>query len=210
MTDPTPQRSSSPPTRHAPARLIAPEERDAAIARLAKAFERDILPVDEFERRTAAVYRATTAARLDELTGDLPDAAGPMGAVASDGPRPHTRMPSRITTILNTFERAVRAVVPSRLSILALLGNVELDLRDAEFGPGVTELSVRAILGNVEIQLPDDVAVEGLGSGILGSFEARPSRPTRHAPARPIGTVRITGEAILGNVEIEGGCELDA
>jgi hypothetical protein len=205
MTDPTPQRSSPPPTQRAPARLIAPEERDAAIARLSTAFERDILPVDEFERRTAAVYRATTVARLDELTGDLPDAAGPAADLAADEPGPRTRMPSRITTILSNVERAVRAVVPSRLTILAVLGNVELDLRDAEFGPGVTEISVRAILGNVEIQLPDGVAVESHGGGILGSFEARPARGARNSRARPIGTVRITGDAILGNVEIEGG-----
>lgn len=201
MNDPS--RESPLPERQdrSPSSLVAPEQREAAITRLSAAFARDILPLDEFERRTAEVYRVTTLAKLDELLGDLPtpDAAR---ASARRVPAGLEVMPPRITTVLANLERGGQVVVPSRLEVRAVLGNVELDLRDAEFDGGVTEISVDAILGNVEIALPDRVEVENHGSAFLGSFSARRRRGSRRAEA-PAATVRITGRAVLGNVEFE-------
>jgi predicted membrane protein len=94
-------------------------------------------------------------------------------------------------------------VVPPRLEVRAVLGNIELDLRDAEFGSGITEISVHAILGNVEISLPTHVAVENHGSAVLGSFAARAKRGARRTATASTATVRITGRALLGNVEFE-------
>jgi hypothetical protein len=173
------------------------------IARLSAAFARDILPLDEFERRTAEVYRMTTLARLDELVVDLPDPGARVGDVARTVPAGAELIPPRITTVLANLERGGPAVVPPRLEVRAVLGNIELDLRDAEFGSGITEISVHAILGNVEISLPTHVAVENHGSAVLGSFAARAKRGARRTATASTATVRITGRALLGNVEFE-------
>ena len=52
--------------------------------------------------------------------------------------------------------------VPRHLSVRTLLGNVELDLTQAVFAPGVTEIELHAFMGNIEIQLPKNVGVEGV------------------------------------------------
>jgi hypothetical protein len=173
------------------------------IARLSAAFARDILPLDEFERRTAEVYRVTTLARLDELVVDLPDPGARVGDVARTVPAGAELIPPRITTVLANLERGGPAGVPPRLEVRAVLGNIELDLRDSEFGSGITEISVHAIQGNDEISLPTHVAVENHGSAVLGSFAARAKRGARRTATASTATVRITGRALLGNVEFE-------
>ena len=179
--------------------------REAAIARLSAAFSYDVLPLDEFERRVGEAYRVATPAALAELLADLPaDAAAEhLGAGRALVPAPP--IGGRIGALFSNVERSGRLSVPSRLSIRAVFGNVELDLRDAVFGPGLTEISVDAVFGNVEVRLPTNVAVEDNGESILGSFVVRVAARAEGSLARPLGTVRITGRALLGNVEFESG-----
>ena len=195
-------------------RLLAPEEREAVVARLSAAFAQDVLPLEEFERRVTEVYRAASPAALARLTEDLPGgstaaSSGVSGGRALVQARP---MATRVVAIFSSVERTGRVAVPPRLEIRSLFGNVELDLRDAEFGPGVTEISVHSVFGNVEVQLPPHVGVEDHGVGIFGSFAARRRSPAGRAPfaAQPAPTtavVRITGHAVLGNVEFESDAE---
>lgn len=174
--------------------------REAAIARLSDAFAQDALTLDELERRLSAVYAAGDRAALHALLADLPSPA----VVRADATRGTRRSPTdpdepheRVSAVLSNVERTVFEV-PARLEVRATFANVELDLRGARFGPGVTEISVRAVLGNIEIRLPDGVAVDNRGGGVLGSFECRtPSRVAAHAPM-----VRIVGRAVLGAVTI--------
>jgi hypothetical protein len=83
------------------------------------------------------------------LVADLP-------AVAAD---PATGVSAPVTTrriaaVLGNVEQSNSGVIPSRLELRAVAGNLELDLTGARFAPGVTEISIRAFMGNVEIQLP--------------------------------------------------------
>lgn len=180
-------------------RVATSDQRDAAIARLSDAFARDVLPVEEFERRVASVYRATTAGALRDLTGDLPEVEAERGA-RSTYPAHLRAMAPRITSFLSNVERGGPVAVPPRLEVRSTLGNVELDLRDASFDPGVTEIVVRALLGNVEVWLPPEVAVEDHGTAILGSFAVRTTGVGTGGPV-----VRIVGRAVLGNVEVGSG-----
>lgn len=182
-----------------PSALLAPAERDQTIARLSDAFAHDLLPMDELERRLAAVYRASTAAELGELTADLP-ARSAAAVVAPDGAPPAPAF-QRIAAFLGNVERGGYLIVPAQLEIRVVAGNVELDLTDARFAAGVTEIAVRAFMGNVEIKLPAGVHVENHGGGFLGSFDCRvPVPPGRVRAGTPV--VRITGRAVLSSVEI--------
>ena len=78
-----------------------------------------------------------------------------------------------------------------------VLGNAQLDFRDAAVPRGVAEIAIDAILGNVEITLPAGMSVENHGIGLLGSFECRPP-----AGAALRGRVRITGRSTLSAVTI--------
>ncbi len=51
---------------------------------------------------------------------------------------------------------------------LALMGGIELDLRDAFVSEGEVELNLIAIMGGINIMLPPDISVEWSGTSFLG------------------------------------------
>jgi hypothetical protein len=161
--------------------------RDRAIELLTQHYAHDGIPLDEFERRTAAVFAARSTDELNALVADV--APPPVPAVVPDH--------ARISAILSSNEQHGPMVVPRHLEVVSVFGNAELDLRDASFIDGVTVIEVRSIFGNVELTLPAEVNVEMTGEAVLGSFASQ----TSPAPAGTTRTVRITGRAILGNVE---------
>src|SRR6266550_9647478 len=77
---------------------------------------------------------------------------------------------SGVVSFLSSNERQGHWELPRRFRALAVLGNVELDLRDAEVGYGVSVIEAVAVLGNIEITIPPEIAVEFDGDSLLGSF----------------------------------------
>ncbi len=179
-----------------PSTLLVPAEREAAIQTLSAAFAADYITAEEFERRATKVYEAATLGALAEVTADLPNPTD------SRLKSPAEAMSGRISTFLSSVERGGSLAVPSELMLRSVLGNIELDLRDARFVEGITEIRVRCILGNVEVILPEDVEVECRVRAFLGNFGHRTSRRQPGSRPAPSRFVRITGRAILSNVEV--------
>ena len=196
--------SESSPDPGAVARLVSDNEREQAVTRLTAAFASDAIAVDEFERRVAEVYRAESATALRAITRDLPEpaaGAAPLPAVV-DQPTGVARRPSQqIGSVLSSVERSVDGPMPERLDIRSVVGSLELDLRRADFPPGVTEIRFNAILGNIEIELPRHVRVEDEGQTFLGNLSVRGRTRSERSDDTPV--VRIIGRSILANVEIE-------
>ena len=193
-------------------RSPSPEEQETAVKLLTAAFASDAILVDEFERRVAEVYRAESTTALEAITQDLPSATSEGSLVPTDekasvpatarsGGQLTRRPRQKVQSVLSSVERSVPGPMPERLDVRAVMGSLEVDLRRAEFPPGVTEIVVEAILGNIEIELPEHVQVEDDGDAFLGAFSVRGRSRARGGPSAPI--VRITGRSILANVEIE-------
>jgi hypothetical protein len=201
--------SDSKPESQAVTRLISTEQREAAVSLLTTAFTNDAIPVDECERRVSEVYRAENAKALQAITRDLPsgtDQAAGTGQASVparvDQSTAIAHRPSqRIASVLSSVERRLEGPMPQRLDVRSVMSSIELDLRKADFPPGVTEIHIRAILGNIEIELPDHVRVEDEGHAFLGGFSVRGRTRRRDDDAAPV--VRITGRAVFGNVEVE-------
>ena len=196
------------PPRPAGASRLPPsdDERERAAAFLSARFADDVLSLDAFEERVAAVYRVSTIGELNALTTDLapaspaPPAGAPSRGVRGAAVADSVPARDRRFAILANLEHHSMAVAPRELALSAVFGNVEIDLRDARFGAGTTEIHVRAVFGHIAVTLPAGTRVEQLASGILGSIECPPSpwsRARRDAPH-----VRLTGHALLGAVEI--------
>ncbi|MEO6527729.1 MAG: DUF1707 domain-containing protein [Gemmatimonadaceae bacterium] len=175
---------------------VSPAAREQVIAELTRRFSNDQLTMDEFERRAAAVYAASSVAALTALTADLNQPI--------PRPAPSTGPPMTIGAVLGSIVRGGEIAVPDRLQIRALAGNVELDLTHAQFPQGVTEIELRAFMGNIEIQLPAHVGLEDHVSTVLGSFEYR-RQPRAHSWTEASGVssvVRFTGRVIMSSVEV--------
>ena len=176
------------------ARQITPAERERVVEQLSAAFAHDLVAMDEFERRVALAYQASSPQELRGLTEDL----GPASS-ASTAPVPTSQTMQRVRAVLSSIERRGAQTVGPRLEVRAFMANVELDLALARLTAPVTEIDVRCVLGNVEIRLPPGVDLENMGGALLGSFECREALG-QTAPVTRV--VRVVGRATLGSVQV--------
>ena len=114
---------------------------------------------------------------------------------------PADKAPERtgIVSFLSSTTRNGRWSVPRHMRVAAVLGNVELDLREAEISEGITEIEVMAVFGNCEITIPAGVRVDCTGDGFAGNFELRMSGSVAAPADAPV--IRIRGTAYFANVE---------
>jgi hypothetical protein len=107
-----------------------------------------------------------------------------------------------VVSFLSSNEREGRWPLPRRFRALAVLGNVELDLREADIGLGVSVIEAVAVMGNIEITVPPDVAVESSGDSLLGSFVVKYAKGVSAGTATGYKKLHITGTAYAASVEV--------
>ena len=103
--------------------------------------------------------------------------------------------------ILSNARRDADWILPRLFRVFTLWGNTELDLTNVLLGAGTSVIDIRCIMGNVEISVPPDLRVESEVDAVLGSAEVRREIASTTSPDAP--TVRITGTAVLGSIEIK-------
>jgi hypothetical protein len=181
-------------------------ERERVVQALSAHFAEDRLSLTEFEQRLERAYHLTTSDQLRSLVADLPAVANPLatGATASAPALvPSSEVPPRgaVFAMMGGAERGGSWIVPRQLKVVALMGAAELDLREARFGPGVTEIEAFAVMGYVGIIVAPGVRVESIGAAFMGGFELKAGDATALSPAHPV--LRISGLAVMGGVETE-------
>jgi hypothetical protein len=181
-------------------------ERDRVVQTLSAHFAHDQLTMTEFEQRLERAYSVTAVDQLRSLVADLP---GPSTHATAQGPPvgpalvPSSEVPPRgaIFSVMGGHERTGSWIVPRQLKIVVLMGGAEIDLRDARFGAGVTEIEVFVMMGGVGLIVPPGVRVESMGAAFMGGFELKAGDATALSPANPV--IRLSGLAIMGGVETE-------
>ena len=194
------------------------EVRQATIDRLCERFAEDRLSMRDFERRLDLAHRATTTRQLAALVAGFPattprqTGSDPAAATAARSVLPANvvspeRVPSRqfLAGVLGASTRGGAWIAPREMYAVALMGGVELDFREAAFGPGVTEVTVFALWGGVDIVVPPGLQVECSGAGILGGFERTPDELADASaasldPGSPV--LRVNGVALMGGVDV--------
>jgi hypothetical protein len=197
--------SAASPGAASPGPLVAlRDRREQVIAVLTEQYSRDTFELDELERRLDLAHRADTVAALDAIVADLgvvtSDTAltAPLVDAATLAQWPERK---RLVAIFGGFEKRGAWKCPRHVTVAAIMGGAEVDLREAEMAPGVTEMNVVAIMGGVELIVPPWLSVEVDATAIMGGFEELHRAPTTPEPGRRV--LRVTGVAIMGGVSVE-------
>jgi Domain of unknown function (DUF1707)/Cell wall-active antibiotics response 4TMS YvqF len=133
-------------------------DRDRVISLLAEAAADGRLTADEHAARAQRAYQARTLGDLAILTTDL---VGPAAQpIRLDGRR-------TVTGIFGRDSREGRWVVPDSLPVVALFGEVELDMREALLQSGRIIVYATLIAGTIHLIVPDGVSVETSGTAVL-------------------------------------------
>lgn len=128
------------------------------------------LTLGEHAERAERAYAARTLGELAELTSDL--AVPSAQPIRLDGRKP-------IAGIFGRERREGRWVVPERLAVTAVFGEVVLDLREAVLQSQRITVLATVLGGTLQLIVPDGVAVQLTGSAVL----SRTSGPGIPKPA---------------------------
>ncbi len=196
--------------------LEVDEARERAIDLLSECFARDMLSVEDFERRVAVAHAAGSMAELGEAIEGLgKDGTAPAKGEDSTKQIPRGAPPAtfsevrptdRAVAVFGETKRAGQWVPARRNTAVAVMGSVRIDLREARLGPGTTTITAVTFMGSVEVLTPPGMHVQCAGSAVFGSFEHGDSEHGGSDPA-PVGPdesmVRVDGFSVFGSVEIE-------
>ncbi|HWH54804.1 MAG TPA: DUF1707 domain-containing protein [Gaiellaceae bacterium] len=156
-------------------------ERDQTLSVLREHAAAGRLTLEEFSERTERVYAARTTGELELLGADLP-------ATPEERARPR---PKRLTlAVLGNTQRTGRWRLPRFSTGLVLLGDADLDLRQAELEGGVASITVWVLFGNVDLYVPEGVEVDLGGVSIFG-HRREWGRDVPPLPGTPLVRIRI-------------------
>jgi predicted membrane protein len=135
------------------------------------------------------------------LGGSRPGPAAPGSAALTPGGSPAAMTgESRLSelAIWSGVQRRVSSPVFRHADLTAVMGGIELDLRQAGTGGGEAVIDVFVMWGGIEITVPPDWAVSNQVVPIMGGAEDK-STGTQTSQNRLI----LRGVAIMGGVEIK-------
>jgi hypothetical protein len=183
---------------------ISDAERHQVAEILREAAGEGRLELDELDQRLEATYAARTYADLVPITLDLP-AHRPAPPTPVTPARSSVVVPGpdreRHVAIMSGLDRKGAWVVPREMTVLAMMGGADLDLREASFAAQEVVITVNAFMGGAQITVGPHTNVVMEGVGIMGGYSGPDGRtPAELDESSP--TVRVRGVAIWGGVDV--------
>lgn len=182
----------------------ADRERAAEALRIAAGDGR--ITFEELDERLSSAYAARTYGELAVVTADLPGPGRPAPGALPDSPAPFPA--GRIggspgagasVAVLSGVERKGPWVVPPEHTAVAILGGIQLDLREARFSQAEVTIRAFTFMGGIDVIVPEDIEVEISGFGFMGAVDHQASGPG--APGSP--RVKVVGCACMGAVSVQ-------
>jgi Domain of unknown function (DUF1707)/Cell wall-active antibiotics response 4TMS YvqF len=171
-------------------------DRERVIALLAEAASDGRLTLSEHAERAERAYSARTLGELAVLTADL--AVPSAQPIRLDGRRP-------VAGVFGRERRDGRWVVPERLTVTAVFGEVVLDLREAILQSQRVTVLATVLGGTLQLIVPEGVAVEMTGTAVLsrqsGQSGQQPASPLRTGPPE-LPVIEVRTIALGGRVKI--------
>jgi hypothetical protein len=174
---------------------VSDADREATVVRLREAGGEGRLTLEELADRVERAGAARTRGDLDALTADLPGTAGPR-APLPDAPRKERRW---VVAIMGGEQRKGRWRPAKRTNAIAVMGGVDIDLREAELADGAEILAI-PVMGAVTVIVPEGVSVELSGFALMGG-NSGPDDKVLPLPNSPV--VRVRAFSLMGGVVVE-------
>ncbi len=146
------------------------------------------LDLEEFEERSSLVHEARVLGDLPGVTADLLPAEQ----------QPIRLDPQPALGVFGAVERKGRWVAYPNEHVVAFVGRVEMDMREALLMHNHHRMTVTAILGRVEIDVPEGVEVRLKGWSFLGRRGTTARRSDMSHP--PV--LEIDGFSLFGVVRV--------
>src|SRR3982751_5509784 len=117
-----------------PASAALEVARERTIRVLTDRFADDTISVEEFEARLDLMYKATSPQQLDALLYEV-ETRAPLVATPDAGPSAYEPgyddpAPRRLVAFMSSARRSGRFMLPRKFEVLAIMGDVGIDLRD--------------------------------------------------------------------------------
>jgi hypothetical protein len=173
---------------------VSDADREAAVARLRVAGGEGRLTLEELAERVELADAARTRGDLDALTADLPATS----AVAPP-PAPPGKDRRWIVAIMGGETRKGRWRPSRRTNAIAVMGGIDIDLREAQLADGAEILAI-PVMGAVSITVPEGVSVEMSGFALMGG-NSGPDDRVLPLPNSPV--VRVRAFSLMGGVVVE-------
>jgi hypothetical protein len=169
-------------------------DRERVIALLAEAAGDGRLTLGEHSERAERACTARTLGELAALTADL--AVPSAQPIQLDGRRP-------VAGIFGRERREGRWVVPERLAVAAIFGEVVLDLREALLQSSRIAVLATVVGGTLQLIVPDGVTVELTGTAVLTRRSGQTGTKAAAAPAPPgMPVIEVRVLALGGRVKV--------
>lgn len=163
------------------------------------------IDIDELDERLEAAYVAKTYGDLVPLTADLPLGAQPPPPLTGLRPEPSRSPAVRYETSLAILGGSTRKGVweiGATHTAFALMGGVDLDLREARFTARETVIHAYAIWAGIDIYVNANTRVVVDGVGIMGAFDqGRDKVKPDLGPDSPL--VRVDGFALMAGITVQ-------
>lgn len=183
---------------------VSDADRQAVVDRLSSAVGEGLISLDEFADHAGRAYAAVTRADLDEVTRELrlpvpveaPAVTPAPAATEATAERPTRRW---VVAIMGGEDRRGRWKVSRRTTAVAVMGGIDLDLRDALLEHDVVEITAWAVMGGVTVVVPEGIPVEFSGFMLMGGRSNR-VKDVPTLPGAPL--VRIRGFGMWGGIDV--------
>jgi hypothetical protein len=174
-----------------PTVLISETERERALTTLREACVDGRLTLEEFSERVETALTARTAADLTAATAGL----------ETERFLPGTELEPEdlVVAVLGDSRRKGRWRLKPRTTAIAVAGDCELDLRNAEVTSAEVEIAAYALMGDVKVIVPPGMRVELTGVALMGDKEAK-LKKSRPLPGAPL--IRVRAYALMGDVTV--------
>ncbi len=181
--------------------------RDSVMEGLVRHYSLENLDLDEFERRTEQVSKATSSSELLAQISDLPELPsqrGETGTVSSTGSTSWRIASGNVKP--NDFSVAIFGgsdfrgawQAPRNLSALCVFGGSSIDLRKAVVPAEGVTINCLCVFGGVDVIVPPGMRLHVRGMGIFGGFDRSDNQVDD--PIAP--TIVIEGLALFGGVSV--------